>query len=80
VATAVGGFVHQIQDGETGLLVEPESVEQLQHAISRLLDDESLRRRIGINAHAYAKHELSWKHICRQIYTLYLTVVQVCLE
>jgi glycosyltransferase involved in cell wall biosynthesis len=47
VATAVGGSVDAVVDGETGLLVPPSSAEPLAHALSRLIEDPALRRRLG---------------------------------
>lgn len=43
VATAVGGMKDTIVDGETGLLVEPESPTGVAHAIVRIYRDEPFR-------------------------------------
>jgi glycosyltransferase involved in cell wall biosynthesis len=50
VATRVGGNVDLIQDGVTGLLVEPGQPEQLAAAMARLLADEGFARTLGCNA------------------------------
>lgn len=47
VAWASGGAPEVIADGETGYLVERESVPQLANALVRLLRDRELRRRMG---------------------------------
>lgn len=47
VATAVGGVGESVQDGETGYLVAPQNVEQLQHRLRLLLSDPDLRVRLG---------------------------------
>ena len=47
VATAVGGIPEVISDGTDGLLVPPEDPAALAAAISALLMDPALRRRIG---------------------------------
>lgn len=47
VATRTGGIPDQVLHGETGLLVEPGSVEQTAGAVGRLLDDPSLRQGMG---------------------------------
>ena len=47
VASAVGGIVDQIADGEEGLLVEPLDLAAAGEAIGTLLADEALRRRMG---------------------------------
>ena len=47
VATAVGGVVEQVRDGETGLLVPPHDPPALAAALRALIDDPELRRRLG---------------------------------
>jgi len=46
VATRVGGIPEIIADGENGLLVDREDPEALAEAISRILADPELRRRL----------------------------------
>ncbi len=50
VAYRIGGPAEVIRDGETGILVEPGSIDGLAQAILRLLKDEPLRRRMGFQA------------------------------
>lgn len=52
VATNVGALPEIVQDGRTGLIVEPGSVDGLVTALTRLIDDSDLRRRMGDNAAA----------------------------
>lgn len=47
VATAVGGSVDAVVDGETGILVAPGDPIELSAALSRLLDDPDERSRMG---------------------------------
>lgn len=49
VASAVGGIPEIIQQGENGILVEPENPAALADAIIRVLEDEGLRTKIGSN-------------------------------
>jgi glycosyltransferase involved in cell wall biosynthesis len=42
VATDVGSIRESIEDGVTGLLVQPESASELAHAVRRLLEDDRL--------------------------------------
>jgi len=44
----VGGIKHQIEDGETGFLVD--NVEQAAERIVQVVRDENLRRRVGHRA------------------------------
>jgi glycosyltransferase involved in cell wall biosynthesis len=47
IASRTGGLPEVVVDEETGLLVGPGDVGELQRALERLLADESLRRRLG---------------------------------
>ena len=47
VATRIAGVPRLIRDGENGLLVEPGDPEGLTRALTRLLDDDGLRSRLG---------------------------------
>ncbi len=47
VASAVGGIVDQVADGEEGLLVEPLDLAAAGRAMETLLADDALRRRMG---------------------------------
>ena len=60
VASAVGGLLDLVVDGETGLLVAPGDVAALRSALDRLLADADLRRRLGEAARERALARLSW--------------------
>jgi glycosyltransferase involved in cell wall biosynthesis len=49
VATNVGGLPEAVIDGATGLLVPPADVQALADAVTKLLLDDELRRRMGEN-------------------------------
>lgn len=55
IATRCLGAEHYIRHGETGLLVEPQSVDDLMDAIKMLCHDSGLRDRLGQAAKSYAK-------------------------
>jgi len=54
VASRIGGIPEMIQDGETGLLVQPGDPEALASAVARLLKDPELRALLGSQARGYA--------------------------
>jgi glycosyltransferase involved in cell wall biosynthesis len=60
VASAVGGLLDLVADGETGLLVPPGDVVALRAALERLLGDAELRGRLGAAGRARAVAHLSW--------------------
>jgi glycosyltransferase involved in cell wall biosynthesis len=47
IATRVGGIPEAVLDGKTGVLIEPNDRIAMLQAITRLITDESLRRRLG---------------------------------
>jgi glycosyltransferase involved in cell wall biosynthesis len=63
VASAVGGLLDLVADGETGLLVPPGDVERLRAALRRLLDDAELRRNLGAAARRRAEERLAWPRV-----------------
>lgn len=62
VATSVGALSEMLRDGETGLLVPPESPSELADAIDRLLGDEELRRRLSRDG-CHLAAEYAWPTI-----------------
>jgi glycosyltransferase involved in cell wall biosynthesis len=57
VSTNVGGIPEVVDDGQTGLLVEPRNPGQLAGAIERLVEDRELRLRLGRSGRARAERE-----------------------
>jgi glycosyltransferase involved in cell wall biosynthesis len=51
IATRVGAIPRVIQDGETGLLVDPGDTDGLRNALARLLADSDLCSRLGAAGH-----------------------------
>ena len=60
VASAVGGLLDLVVDGETGLLVPPGDVPALRAALERLLADRELRRRFGEAGRKRIRRSFSW--------------------
>ena len=63
VATAVGGLLDLVVDGETGLLVPPRDPPALRAALERLLRDRELRRRLGAAARERIRERFSWDRV-----------------
>ena len=74
IATAVGGVPELIQDGVNGLLVPPREPKALSEAISRLLSDEGLRRRLGRAGRERAVREFSFYRLINVLTKLYTEV------
>lgn len=63
VATTVGALSDQIKSGETGLLVAPNSVDELVEAIELLLDSPDLAARLGDNLSTSTGETGNWDRI-----------------
>ncbi|MBM0740901.1 glycosyltransferase family 4 protein [Phormidium sp. CLA17] len=59
IASRCNGIEDYIIHGETGLLVEPQSVEDLVQTLDLLWNDKELRNRLGQNAMKYAAQHFS---------------------
>jgi glycosyltransferase involved in cell wall biosynthesis len=55
VATRIGGIPEVVEDGVTGLLLEPRDPAALAASIARVLDDRALRTRLGEAERKYAE-------------------------
>ena len=75
VASAVGGLVDQVIDGESGLLVQdPTDLEEFGAAVCRILDDDEFRRTLGegarrraIETHLGDTHLRKWLEVVRAL-------------
>lgn len=63
VASAVGGLLDLVVDGETGILVPPRDVPALRGALERLLADRELRRRLGHAGRERVRSYCSWEAV-----------------
>ncbi len=70
VASAVGGLLDLVVDGETGLLAPPGDVSALRAALERLLADGELRARLG-NAGRERAREFSWARVTQLTVSAY---------
>lgn len=71
VVTLVGGNNEVVIEGETGFLVPPGDAVQMADRINLLLDDPSLRERLGTAARLRVESEFSAKRMVHETETLY---------
>lgn len=69
-----GGIEDAVIDGVTGLLVNPENVEEISQAIIRLLTDREYARKLGENGRRRVENELNWKAVGKKIEEILETV------
>jgi trehalose synthase len=68
VASRVGGIQDQIQDGETGLLVDPHDLEAFAEAVVDLLDHPERAARLGVAAREEIRgHFLGPRHLTQYV-------------
>lgn len=65
IATNVGGTNEIIQDGLTGILVEPGNLKDLATNINILISDKTRREDLGSNAKKYVLRNFSWDQIIK---------------
>lgn len=54
VATCIGGIPEQVEEGKTGILIQPGNIEELENAICGLLTDSIRLERLKKNCYEYA--------------------------
>ena len=75
VASAVGGIVDQVIDGETGRLInDPNDLEGFGAVLCEILDDDDLRQRLGdgartraLETHLGDTHLERWLHVINSV-------------
>ena len=77
VATRVGSLPEYVQDGATGLLVDPGNETQLAEALIRLLTNNELRKQLGENAFRWVQDELGWENIAVQTLKAYKRAMEL---
>jgi len=75
IATRVGAIPNVIEDGKTGLLVNPRDTAGLRDAIARLLADADLCRRMGAQAHEWVARHYTSGAMARQYRLMYEEVL-----
>lgn len=65
VAGRSGGAPEAVLDGETGLIVDPEDVDQIADAIECVLTDRALHERLSVKARAHAAQQ-TWGRVAER--------------
>jgi phosphatidylinositol alpha-mannosyltransferase len=74
IASSISGYSSVIADGVDGILVPPKQEVPLAQAISRLLRDEELRRKLGENGRTKSAG-FSWEHVSRRVMDYYTRIL-----
>jgi len=66
VATRVGGIPDAVEDGKSGIIVEPEDYPSMTKAVVNLLQDDQTRWTVGGYAQRRAREQFGWDLIIRK--------------
>jgi glycosyltransferase involved in cell wall biosynthesis len=72
----VGGHLDTVEDGVTGRLVPPRDHAALTAALTQLLADPGLRRKLGTAGAAHAASRYSWDTIAAETEAVYYACVR----
>jgi glycosyltransferase involved in cell wall biosynthesis len=75
VCSRVGGLPEIVEDGATGLLVEPGDVDGLREALARVLGDRALAARLGRNARERVLERFTWEACAGRCLAAYHQIV-----
>jgi glycogen synthase len=75
VASAVGGILEVVEDGKTGLLVPPAQPEALASALTRVLQNPELGRRMGKAGRARVEARFSWASVAERTEQVYAEAI-----
>jgi len=75
VASAVGGILEVVVDGETGILVPPAKPDALAAALTRLLNDPEARRRMGQAGRKRVEAHFSWASVAERTERVYADAI-----
>jgi len=75
IVTNVGSIPEMVDDNKTGLIIPPCDVNLLVGAITKLLNDDDLRMKMGENAHNKLINEMSWENIAKKHIDSYLKAI-----
>lgn len=74
LATSTGGIPEVVDNGYTGILVEPRNPQQLSVAMEKLLRDRQLREKLANNAFARVKN-YDWEKIAEELEGVYRAIL-----
>lgn len=71
IGARIPSVAEVINDGKTGLLVDPGSIRQLDHALDGLLTHPDLSARLGEAGHAERELRFTWKQVVSRVERVY---------
>lgn len=71
IASNVGGVSEVVKNGETGILIEPKKIDSLAEAISKLVENKSMRVKMGKAGRKFVKETYNWNNNTQIMENLY---------
>ncbi|MGH9319880.1 MAG: glycosyltransferase family 4 protein [Vicinamibacteria bacterium] len=75
VASRIGGIPETVEDGRSGILIEPGSVSELVSSIAKLVENSETRHRMGIAGRERAKERFDSPVVAERMVDFYQNVV-----
>ncbi|HMO34621.1 MAG TPA: glycosyltransferase family 4 protein [Gemmatales bacterium] len=76
IGCRVGGVPELIRDGETGILIDPQSPDQIFQAVDRLLANDELRFRMGEAGKLHVERNFSAENMAGQVSNCYTRLLR----
>jgi phosphatidylinositol alpha-1,6-mannosyltransferase len=70
IAGRSGGIPDAVRDGETGLLVDSENLEDVSSAVRRLLDNKTLAGLLGAGGRHAVETYYNWRRVATDLYEI----------
>ena len=68
IAGNTGGVSEAVIDNSTGLLVDPENIQEIKNAVIKLAGDQELRKKLGEQGRERVQKDFQWKNQIEKIY------------
>jgi len=68
IAGNTGGVSEAVIDNSTGLLVDPENIQEIKNAVIKLAKDQELRKKLGEQGRERVQKDFQWKNQIEKIY------------
>jgi glycosyltransferase involved in cell wall biosynthesis len=76
VSTNVGGVADVVLNGKTGFVTEAGNENQLADSILKLIADEELRKKFGVDGREFANSKFSYQRLMRDMSEYYNTLLK----
>jgi len=80
ITTTVGALPEQVEDHQTGLLVEPEKPVELADAMMKILKDPVWASSMGAAGYLKSRTDMSWDRVSNTVYSVYKEILGLDFE